>query len=223
MSSGNGGGVAITMAMTVASSHNPGDKRYASFYRLVLPLFCSLLFCSVLFSPLLSSASKGGILLSEEDRKKRDRRHRLAVLNVCSTLLAALKSMPPLPEGGRTEGGNGSPIRHNIDLPWVTLARWVRVKQWCLLAFVCTVLRRQCDTVVRMWPYVIVLLPLTYFPASCVSTRSSYSLLRGVVRNVLLELLSSDDTMARRAAAEGLAQMGLKVGDGYAVYLIQVR
>lgn len=43
-----------------------------------------------------------------------------------------------------------------------------------------------------------------------------------LVRNVLLELLSSDDTMARRAAAEGLAQMGLKVGDGYAVYLIQV-
>ena len=29
--------------------------------------------------------------------------------------------------------------------------------------------------------------------------------------------------MARRAAAESLAFMGLKVGDGYAVYLIQVR
>lgn len=42
-------------------------------------------------------------------------------------------------------------------------------------------------------------------------------------RDILLELLSSDDTMARRAAAEGLALMGLKVGDGYAVYLIQVR
>eukprot|EP00752_Nemacystus_decipiens_P013802 g12254.t1 len=106
----------------------------------------------------------GGILLSDEDRKKRDRRNRLAVLNVCSALLAALKSMPPLPEGGTGEGqqGSGSPVRHNIDLPWVTLAR-----------------------------------------------------------DILLELLSSDDTMARRAAAEGLALMGLKVGDGYAVYLIQ--
>lgn len=29
--------------------------------------------------------------------------------------------------------------------------------------------------------------------------------------------------MARRAAAESLAFMGLKVGDGYAVYLVQVR
>ncbi|CAM9976182.1 unnamed protein product [Scytosiphon promiscuus] len=99
-------------------------------------------------------------LLSDEERKKRDRRHRLAVLNVCSALLAALKSMPPLQEGG--DGGSGSPVRHNIDLPWVTLAR-----------------------------------------------------------DILLELLSSDDSMARRAAAEGLALMGLKVGDGYAVYLIQ--
>lgn len=45
----------------------------------------------------------------------------------------------------------------------------------------------------------------------------------GLARDILLELLSSDDTMARRAAAEGLALMGLKVGDGYAVYLIQVR
>ncbi|CAM9113863.1 unnamed protein product, partial [Hapterophycus canaliculatus] len=99
-------------------------------------------------------------LLSDDERKKRDRRHRLAVLNVCSALLAALKSMPPLQEGG--DGGSGSPVRHNIDLPWVTLAR-----------------------------------------------------------DILLELLSSDDNMARRAAAEGLALMGLKVGDGYAVYLIQ--
>ena len=29
--------------------------------------------------------------------------------------------------------------------------------------------------------------------------------------------------MARRAASESLAFMGLKVGDGYAVYLVQVR
>lgn len=43
------------------------------------------------------------------------------------------------------------------------------------------------------------------------------------IRDVLLELLSSDDTMARRAAGESLALMGLKVGDGYAVYLVQVR
>ena len=41
--------------------------------------------------------------------------------------------------------------------------------------------------------------------------------------SVLLELLSSDDNMARRAASESLAFMGLKVGDGYAVYLVQVR
>lgn len=41
-------------------------------------------------------------------------------------------------------------------------------------------------------------------------------------RDVLLELLASDDSMARRAAAESLALMGLKVGDGYAVYLVQV-
>lgn len=61
-------------------------------------------------------------LLSEDDRKKRDRRNRLAVLNVCSALIAALKSMPPLLAGG--EGGSSSTSRHNIDLPWVTLTRW---------------------------------------------------------------------------------------------------
>lgn len=44
----------------------------------------------------------------------------------------------------------------------------------------------------------------------------------GVVRDVLVELLAWDDSMARRAAAETLALMGLKIGDGYAVYLIQV-
>lgn len=60
-------------------------------------------------------------LLSDDDRKKRDRRHRLSVLNVCSTLLASLKSMPPLGEGG--EGGSASPPRHNIDLPWVSIVR----------------------------------------------------------------------------------------------------
>lgn len=60
-------------------------------------------------------------LLSDDDRKKRDRRHRLSVLNICSTLLASLKSMPPLGEGG--EGGNSSPPRHNIDLPWVSMVR----------------------------------------------------------------------------------------------------
>ena len=37
-----------------------------------------------------------------------------------------------------------------------------------------------------------------------------------------MELLAWDDSMARRAAAETLALMGLKIGDGYAVYLIQV-
>lgn len=41
-------------------------------------------------------------------------------------------------------------------------------------------------------------------------------------RDVLLELLSSADSMVRRSAAESLALMGLKVGDGYAVYLVQV-
>lgn len=43
------------------------------------------------------------------------------------------------------------------------------------------------------------------------------------IRDVLLELLASDDSMVRRAAAESLALMGLKIGDGYAVYLVQVR
>ena len=74
---------------------------------------------------MMMTCVQGGILLSDDDRKKRDRRNRLAVLNVSSALLAALKSMPPLPEGGTGEGqhGSGSPVRHNIDLPWVTLAR----------------------------------------------------------------------------------------------------
>lgn len=72
---------------------------------------------------LLTLMLKG--MASDEDRKKREKRHRLAVLNVCSALLAALKSMPPLREGGG--GGSTSPPRHNIDLPWVTVTRCV---QW---------------------------------------------------------------------------------------------
>lgn len=59
--------------------------------------------------------------MSEEDRKKRDKRHRISILNVCTVLLAALKSMPPLEEGG--DRGSATPSRHNIDLPWVSTAR----------------------------------------------------------------------------------------------------
>ena len=59
--------------------------------------------------------------MSEDDRKKRDKRHRLSVLNVCTAMLAAFKSMSPLHQG--EERGSASPPRHNIDLPWVTLAR----------------------------------------------------------------------------------------------------
>ncbi|CAM9452811.1 unnamed protein product, partial [Sphacelaria rigidula] len=44
---------------------------------------------------------------------------------------------------------------------------------------------------------------------------------QGRSMDVLLELLSSGDSMIRRSAAESLALMGLKVGDGYAVYLVQ--
>ncbi|CAM9541898.1 unnamed protein product, partial [Phaeothamnion confervicola] len=89
--------------------------------------------------------------LTDQERRKRDRRQHLSVGNVTTALLAALQSLPTYEDS-----------RYNVDLPWV-----------------------------------------------------------GRCRDVLLDVLAAPSATVRRAAAEAIALMGLKVGDGFAVYLVQ--
>ena len=86
-------------------------------------------------------------LLTDDERKKREKSQHLALVNVMTAMLALLQSLPAY-----------TSTRYNIDMPWVAKAR-----------------------------------------------------------SFLMDLLACPLPNLRRAAAEAVAQLGLKVGDGVAL------